>query len=422
MIREQSGVAHPAAARLYSSGRWWICVLLFGSTVINYIDRQTLSLLAPNLKASFHWTNTDYAALVIGFRAAYAVGQTVCGRLMDRVGAKRGLSITVACYSVISLLTSLASGFRSFLCVRTLLGLGESGNWPGATKVVAEEFPDAERGLATAFFDSGSSIGGALAPFIVLAVYARWGMHAAFVVPGLLGFVWIGLWRRFYRAPASASTADVERASGRKAAGMSRLLALPQTWGVIVAKSFSDPVWFFVADWFPLYLVSKGISLQSGLVAVWIPFLAADLGNFAGGALSGLFVRRGWSVLWARKAVMVLGGTGVLLLIPTVFTAKVWLLAMLFAGATFAYGCFTTIANVLPTDLFEQAAVATVSGLSGTGASIGTIAAYLAIGMLSDARRAAATHAFDPILIAAGLTPFIGMLLSIALLRPRSAE
>src|ERR1700758_4582938 len=161
--------AHPflVNARPISHLRWWIGGFLFASTIINYIDRQTLSLLAPFLKQSYHWTNVDYANLVIAFRVAYSIGQTACGRLMDRVGTRRGLTITVLWYSIVSILTPLARGFTSFLGFRFLLGAGESGNWPGATKAVAEWFPKHERGMATAFFDSGSSIGGAIAPFVV---------------------------------------------------------------------------------------------------------------------------------------------------------------------------------------------------------------------------------------------------------------
>jgi MFS transporter, ACS family, hexuronate transporter len=156
--------------------RWWIGGLLFASTVINYLDRQTFSLLAPYLKLQYHWTNSDYADIVIGFRVAYSIGQTVCGRLMDRIGARRGLTLTVAWYSVASMLTSLASGFYSFIAFRFLLGAGESGNWPAATKVVGEWFPKRERALATALFDSGSSVGGAIAPFIVLDIPAVAGV------------------------------------------------------------------------------------------------------------------------------------------------------------------------------------------------------------------------------------------------------
>src|SRR5262245_24307884 len=181
--------------------RWWIGALLFASTVINYIDRQTLSWLAPYLKQDYHWTNTDYANVVIGFRVAYAIGQFVWGRLIDRVGTRRGLTLSVLWYSLVSILTPIARGFYSFTMFRFLLGTAEAGNWPGATKAVSEWFPKRERGLATALFDSGSSIGGAIAPYLVVPIYLRWGRGPAFVIPGLLGFLWLIVWRRSYRTP-----------------------------------------------------------------------------------------------------------------------------------------------------------------------------------------------------------------------------
>src|SRR2546423_6189628 len=181
--------------------RWWIGAVLFASTVINYIDRQTLSLLAPYLKIDYHWTNTDYAKIAIAFRVAYTIGQTAFGRLMDRFGTRRGLTFTVIWYSTISMLTSLAAGFYSFATFRFLLGAGESANWPAATKAVSEWFPKSERALATALFDSGSSIGGAVAPFIVWGIYLRWGSRPALIVPGTLGFLWLIVWRWLYYAP-----------------------------------------------------------------------------------------------------------------------------------------------------------------------------------------------------------------------------
>ena len=425
--------SHSIGRRTISSLRWWIGGILFASTVINYIDRQTLSLLAPFLKRDYHWTNTDYAAIVIAFRAAYSIGQTLCGRLMDRLGTKRGLSITVAWYSLVSLLTPLARGFYSFIGFRFLLGAAESGNWPAATKAVSEWFPKHERGLATALFDSGSSIGGAIAPFLVLWIYFRFGWRTAFAVPGLLGIPWLLAWRWLYYTPQehpriseaekSMILADtVEPGSENKVRPRWRdLLKLPQTWGTIVARTFTDPVFFFIADWFPIYLVAKGIPLKSGLIAVWIPFLAADLGNFFGGGMSGYLIKRGWSVGNARKALAVFGGLGVTLLIPTIFTVNLYLLALLFGLATFSYASFTTIANVLPSDLFTSESVASVSGLSGTGAAIGTIIVYILAGRLSDARLATGTHLFDPLMIIAGLIPFAGMLLVLLLVRNTEA-
>src|SRR5260370_12942641 len=152
--------------RSIRSLRWWIGGILFASTVINYIDRQTLSILAPYLKRDYHWTNVDYANIAIAFRIAYSVGQTVCGRLMDRVGTRRGLTISVTWYSIVSLLTSLANGLSTFALLPFLLGAGESANWPGASKAVSEWFPNRERGIAAGLYDSGSSVGGAVAPFL----------------------------------------------------------------------------------------------------------------------------------------------------------------------------------------------------------------------------------------------------------------
>src|SRR5215468_7621781 len=195
-------------ARPIPNLRWWTGGLLLASTIINYIDRQTLSALAPYLKQDYHWTNTDYANIVIGFRVAYSVGLAVVGRLMDRVGTRRGLTLSVTWYSLVSVLTSLATGFYSFLTFRFLLGAGESGNWPGATKAVSEWFPKRERALATALFDSGSSVGGAIAPFIVLSVYFRWGWRPAFMVPGTLGFVWLMVWRWLYYPPEQHGRID----------------------------------------------------------------------------------------------------------------------------------------------------------------------------------------------------------------------
>jgi ACS family hexuronate transporter-like MFS transporter len=410
--------------------RWWIGGLLFASTVINYIDRQALSLLAPYLKQDFHWTNTDYANLLICFRVAYSFGQTICGRFIDRVGTRRGLTLSVIWYSVASICNAFARGFFSFAIVRFLLGAGESANWPGATKAVSEWFPKRERALAAALFDSGSSIGGAVAPFLLLPIYFRWGWRPVFVVPGLLGFVWLLVWRRMYFLPqdhpritakerqmilaenvASAESIAKPRPRWRD------LLKLPQTWGTIIAKAFTDPVWFFVTDWFPIYLVAKGISLRSGLIAVWIPFIAADLGNFFGGAASGFLIKRGWSLGAARKAVVVFGGFGVMLLIPTIFTVNLVAITVLFGSATFCYAAFSTIANVLPSDLYTSESVASVSGLSGTGAGIGTIVAFKLIGYFSDALQSRATHSFDSIVITAGLVPFVGMILVLLLIR-----
>jgi ACS family hexuronate transporter-like MFS transporter len=419
-----------SAGKSTHSLRWYICLLLFASTVINYLDRQTLSLLAPLLKLTYHWTNSDYANLVIGFRCAYGLGQILCGPWIDRFGTRRSITISVTFYSLVSILTPLANGLLGFMGFRFLLGLGESANWPAATKAVSEWFPARERGLATALFDSGSSIGGAVAPFLCFFIYSHWGWRPAFIAPGVLGLLWLILWRRFYYPPQqhpSISAAELEMlridkvnagaVETAKSTPIGKLLTLPQTWGVVAARALTDPVWYFVADWFPIYLVAKGIDLRNGLIAVWVPFIAADAGNFAGGLLSGWLIRRGWGVGAARKTIVIGGGLGTMLLIPTVMTTNLFLLTALFAGATFSYACFSTIANVLPSDLYQSNSVATVSGLSGAAAALITIVSMKAVGYFSDARQGMGSHAFDPIMIVSGCVPTVGMLLVLLLVR-----
>lgn len=405
--------------------RWWIGGLLFLSTVINYIDRQTLSVLGPYLKQDFHWKNEDFAWIIIAFRVAYSIGQTLMGRLLDRIGTRRGLSITVAWYSLAAMLTAFSSGLYSFCGFRFLLGLGESANWPGATKAVAEWFPRKERGWAVALFDSGSSIGGVIAPLLVIWLYLRFGWRPAYVLVGTLGFFWLLLWRWFYHSPEnhphlspqekqlilSGREEELPHDSAQGGSSWSSLLRMPKTWGVIVARSFSDPVWFFIADWFFIFLKQdKHIDPQHSLLAAWIPFLGADLGNFAGGGISSWLIRRGWSAVRARKIVILAGGFGVALLIPSIYADNLFAVSLLFALATFSYAAYSTMALVLPSDIFSRDVVATVSGMCGTGAGLCTIGATFLIGQVAD------RYSFAPILVAASLIPLIGAFITLALI------
>ena len=247
----------------------------------------------------------------------------------------------------------MASGLASFIGFRFALGLGEAGNWPGATKAVSEWFPRRESGWAVALFDSGSSVGGALAPWIVLTIYHWSGSwRPAFILTGSLGFVWLIVFRRVYRRPEEHPwITDDERTlivSGRDdspgdaarqddsggQAGTVRsfqpdlrlpyaaLLRFPQTWGYVISKTFTDPVWFFITDWFAIYLVSRGYRIEESLVGFWVPFLAADLGNFFGGGFSSWLIARGWRVGAARKVIAVIGGLGMTLLVPAVWTTS----------------------------------------------------------------------------------------------------
>ncbi len=448
--------------------RWWIGGLLFASTVINYIDRQTLSVLAPFLQTQYHWTNTDFASIVIAFRISYAIMQAVSGRFLDWLGTRRGMLITVSWYSAAAMLTSLASGLWGFRFFRFLLGCGEAANWPGATKAVSEWFPDRERGWAVAMFDSGSAIGAAVAPSLVVWLYHDFGSwRPVFLLTGLLGWLWLLAWWRLYHPPAEhprlapaeldlirrgqshqvqvqqsqvqqsqAQQSQAQQSQARpldpprptdppRPADLARptwrdwasLLAFPQTWGIVLVRMLLDPYWFLMSDWFAIYLVSKGFRLEETLAGFWLPFLAADLGNFFGGGLSSYFIRHGRPVLEARKLTFLLCAPGMLAMAVVTLLDSFPALIAFFGLAMFTYAACSTIYLALPSDLYPNRAVASVSGFSGTGAGIGTIVSTYTIGRVTDL-----THSFTPVFLVASAAPLLSMILLVSLIRRRLPE
>jgi MFS transporter, ACS family, hexuronate transporter len=407
--------------------RWWIGGLLFLVTVINYIDRQTFSALSPFLKEEFQWTNEDYSFILIAFRVSYTIMQTVFGRLLDIMGTRSGLGLSVLLYSIIAALTALAQGKFSFAFFRFLLGGGEAANNPGGAKAVAEWFPARERAWAVALFDSGSSIGGAVAPLIVIGIYKQCGSwRPAFLITASLGFVWLIVWRWLYHLPedhphispkerayilAERSSSPSQTTSQPRVTWL-KLLCRRQTWGLVLGRFLLDPYWFFMAEWFALYLNSKGFSMEASALGFWAPFLGADLGNFFGGGLSSWLVRRGWAVGRSRRAVLWIFGPSMVVLALTTQTNNYCLLLLLFAYTSFAYACCGTMFFTLPTDVFHCRAVATVMGMGGTGAGIGTLISTYLIGQISE-------RTFEPIILAASIVPCIATLFFVTLVRAR---
>ena len=403
--------------------RWTVGCLLFASTVINYFDRQTLSALAPILKAEFHWTNSDFASILISFRIAYTVMQGLGGRLFDLLGSRLAFILVVSFYSLVAMATSVAQGLTSFRIFRFLLGLGEGPNTPGAAKTVSEWFPDRERGWAVALFDSGSSVGGAFAPFIVLYAHKFFGSwRPAFLLTGCLGLIWLFIWHRFYRSPKhhpSVSANELkyilkDRGSSSESGPAARwrdLIHYRQTWGIVLGRFLLDPFWFFIAEWFAIYLFRRGFRLEESVLGFWMPFLGADLGNFAGGGLSSYLISRGWSVGKARRTVLSIFGPSIVALLLVLHFRSYFAALFIFAYAAFAYGACSTMFTSLPTDVFHSRAVGTVAGMAGTGAGIGTLISTYLIGRVTDATT------FAPVIGAAALVPCLATVVFVSMVR-----
>jgi MFS transporter, ACS family, hexuronate transporter len=413
----------PRSSHRRTRVRWGIGALLFASTVINYIDRQTLSALAPILKDHFHWSNSDFASLLISFRVAYTMMQGIGGRLLDLVGSRLGFALVISFYSLVAMATSFAQGLISFRFFRFLLGLGEGPNMPGAAKTVAEWFPNRERALAVALFDSGTSIGGAIAPFLVLYAYQAFGTwRPVFLVTGSLGFLWLIAWLRFYRSPDShpaVSATELEyihdgrldRAESGPTVRWRDLIRYRQAWGIILGRFLLDPFWYFISEWFALYLVSKGFSIEKSVLGFWMPFLGADLGNFVGGGISSYWISRGWPVGKARRTVLLIFGPSMISLLLALHTSSYLAALGLFAYSAFAYAACSTMFTVLPTDVFHARAVGTVSGMAGTGAGIGTMISTYLIGRVTDAQ------SFAPVIAAAAIIPCVATAIFVTMVR-----
>lgn len=356
-----------------------IVTLLFFSTFINFLDRQTLSIIAPLLRDQFGISSIGYSRIVFAFLFGYTISQTFAGELIDRIGARSGMLICVAAWSLVAMMHGLAVGFVSFCVARVLLGIAEAGNWPGAVKSISETVSLQRRGLAVGMFNSGSFIAAILAPPVVVALVRVLGWRLMFVLVGLSGIIWLWFWARFYKKETLLPPEAVQP----RPVAILIYLRKPAVWGLILGRFLADPVWWFYAFWLPEYFVrSRGFNLASIGQVLWIPFVFAALGSGFGGYASGLLIRRGRPPVSARKVLMTSGAALMLLGIPAVraqnkFVAVAWICVILFGYSSWA-------ANILSlgTDLFASDEVARVTGISGTAGAIGGMIFTLVTGWL----------------------------------------
>ena len=353
-----------------SHRRWLILGLLFLATVINFVDRQTLSILAPTLRQELNLSDSDYANIVTAFLSAYTVMYTVSGRLLDRFGVRLGLIACIGWWSLATMLTARVTGPLSLAAYRLLLGTGEPGIFPAGIKVCGEWFPRRLRALAIGFFSSGSAIGALIAPPLIAWITLRYGWRMAFLVPGTIGLLWIPVWLLVYRPNREQEVSHVA-ASPRS---WWDLLHERRIWALILPRLISDPVWYLYLFWLPDYLQRvRGLSLKEIGMYGWIPFLFADLGAIGVGVMSDWLIRRGWQPQRARIALLVaVGGLaplGALVgFLPT--AAMAIALTCLVAFLTQAWATNT---SALTTDTVPPVDTGAVAGMMGTAGSLGGV-------------------------------------------------
>jgi ACS family hexuronate transporter-like MFS transporter len=398
-----------AAAPRVGSYRWTICALLFFATTVNYLDRQVLSLLAPDLSKEFGWTNTDYANITAVFQFVYALSMLFAGRVVDRLGTKAAFILAITVWSLGAMMHALAiplgGGVASvlsalglaavpvsvagFMLARAVLALGEAGNFPAAIKATAEYFPKKERSFATGIFNSGANIGAVLAPLSVPVIAAQWGWQAAFLIIGAIGFLWMGLWQLFYERPEAQQRmgraeldyitrddAPAAAADNSARLGWLSLLGYRQTWAFAFGKFMTDGVWWFFLFWLPKYL-----SAQFGMGAGAIQFPLAVLysmtmiGSVGGGYFPTWFINKGLAPYDARmKAMLTIALFPLAVLLAQPFGYISFWVPVLFIGvgaaAHQAWSCnlFTTVS-----DMFPKNSVASVVGIGGMAGGIGGV-------------------------------------------------
>jgi ACS family hexuronate transporter-like MFS transporter len=402
--------------------RWGILLLLFLSTVLSYLDRQVISVLAPQIKKSFALSDSGYAMILNAFNLGMILGLIFAGPFMDRFGSRLGFTIAIVVWSVAGGATAFAPTLFAITLCWFFLGLGESGNWPAASKTVAEWFPAKERALAMGFFNGGVSIGAILAPFLVPFVVLLTGSWRwAFVVTASLAVPWLYFWRRNYHPTAShprVTAQELEliaRDRVKPPVGQSAgILSSRPFWGIFGARLVTSPVWFFISYWIFNYLHREfGFNLIKMAAVAWIPFAFADAGNILGGYLSGKLVARGMAPARARKILM---GLGALLMAAngaTAFTHRPAVALALICLLTLAWGIWVSNMLGLVSDTFASAQVGRVMSWTGLGQYAGSTAFTWFIGYALD-------HfglGYAPVFLTAAVLPLVGFIFTLTLNR-----
>jgi len=374
------------------SYRWQIVVLLFFATTINYIDRQVLGILAPQLQQQFGWSEADYGFIIMAFQIAYAAGLISMGTLLDKIGTRLGYMISISLWSLAGIVHAAAGSVFSFSAARFALGIGQSANFPAAVKTVAEWFPKKERALATGIFNSGSNLGAILTPLLIPFIALTWGWKWAFIGTSVMGFVWLIFWIRLYHKPESEKRLteaervhilqDDKEPEGTRMSWRS-ILSFKQTWGICIARFLTDPIWWFFLYWVPKFLYSNyKIDLTNIGLPLIVIYVVSMGGSVFGGWMSSFLIKRGGSSVKARKQTIFLMA---LLVVPIFFaslTSNLWVAVVLISIATFAHQGYAANIFTVVSDIFPKNAVGSVTGLAGFAGAVGGVLFSGAVGLI----------------------------------------
>lgn len=375
--------------------RWVVVALLFFATTINYLDRQVIGFLKPTLEKEFSWTEEDYSHIVIAFQVAYSLGLLAFGRFIDKLGTKLGYTLSLVVWSLAAMLHALVRTTFGFGAVRAGLGLGESGNFPAAIKVVAEWFPKKERALATGIFNSGANIGAVAAPIMIPWILGAYNWQMAFLITGAIGFVWLIFWWIFYEIPSKHkavnqaefdyihSDAEDALADGEVQQKIKwvELFGVRQTWAFVVGKFLTDPIWWFFLFWLPSYFSSTfKLDLTKPSLPLVLIYTATTIGSIGGGYLSSWFIKRGMPVFKARKTAMFLFALCVLPIFAARYATNIWQAVALIGLAAAAHQAWSANIFTTASDIFPKRALSSVVGIGGMAGSVGGIIFPLIVG------------------------------------------
>jgi ACS family hexuronate transporter-like MFS transporter len=401
--------------------RWWIIALLFFSTVINYMDRQNLSILARTIQDDLGISDLQYSYVVQAFLLAYTVSYLFAGRITDYLGTRASMAAFVIWWSIADMLTSLSRGLLSLGFFRFLLGVGEPGNYTAAPKAVSEWLPPKERALGIGIYTAGATLGAAIAPPLIAYLASQFHWRTVFLVTGSLGLIWVIPWLLIYRRPQEHpkiteeelryiedETGTAANSSDMPPEGRWRyILKRRETWILMLGRMLTDPVWYFYLFWFPKYLTdARHLTLAEVGRIAWMVYLAADIGCILGGWLSGKLIRRGVSPVRSRIWVMTLAAI-LLPLSPLINTVSTPLMAVMIASvAAFAHMAWLISLSTIIVDVYPKPVVGTVFGLVAAGSGFGGMLSTNLVG------RAVTGYSYAPVFIVMGfLHPLVYLLI-----------